>query len=96
MTTKAVTHKEAVHRGTAVLSRRERRAAVTSNRGIASPRRVPMFIAADEAYYWTREWQKDVQESMRALRAGEFKDFNSEDPNDVARWLLTVDEDDCD
>lgn len=63
--------------------------------GGTRPRRVPAFISADEAYYWTREWQQDVLESMQALRAGEYEDFDSDDPNDVARWLLSVDKDDC-
>jgi hypothetical protein len=68
---------------------------MASNKAAREPRRVPAFITADEAYYWSREWQQDVLESMQALRAGEFEDFDSDDPNDVARWLLSVDEDDC-
>ncbi len=59
------------------------------------PRTAPLFIRADEAYYWSVPWQRDVRESMAALAAGEYEDFDSDDPNDVARWLLSVDEDDC-
>lgn len=59
-------------------------------------RRFPAFISADEAYYWSRPWQRDVIESMDALRRGDYEDFDSEDPNDVVRWLLSVDEDDDD
>jgi hypothetical protein len=55
-----------------------------------------MFIPADQAYYWSSPWQRDVAESMQALRRGEYEDFDSNDPTDVARWLLSVDEDDCD
>lgn len=68
---------------------------MASNGPTGAPRRVPAFISADEAYYWTREWQQDVLMSMQALREGEFEDFDSDDPNDVAHWLLSVDEDDC-
>ncbi|MBK5218535.1 MAG: hypothetical protein JJE35_01930 [Thermoleophilia bacterium] len=68
---------------------------LAGNKSMAEPRRVPAFISADQAYYWSREWQQDVLASMQALREGEFQDFDSDDPNDVARWLLSVDEDDC-
>jgi len=54
------------------------------------------MIPADEVYYWSRPWQQDVLTSMKALRSGEFMDFDSDDPNDVARWLLSIDEDECD
>jgi hypothetical protein len=59
-------------------------------------RRIPLFIPADQAYYWSNPWQRDVAQSMEALRNGEFVDFDSDDPMDVAKWLLSVDEDDCD
>lgn len=63
----------------------------------ASPglRRVaPAFIRADEAYYWSYRWQQDVQVSMKALSECEYEQFDSDDPNDVVRWMLHVD-DDC-
>jgi hypothetical protein len=56
---------------------------------------IPAFIPADEAYYWSFHWQADVLESMAALRAGDYEDFDSDDPSDVARWLLSVDDDDA-
>jgi hypothetical protein len=69
---------------------------VVGGGGVRSSRRiVPLFVPADEAYYWSRHWQQGVAESMRDLQAGDFKDFDSDDPNDVARWLLDVDADDC-
>jgi hypothetical protein len=58
------------------------------------PRAVPAFIGADEAYYWSFPWQEDVRDSMRALSEGEYEEFNSDDPSDVVRWMLRVD-DDC-
>jgi len=57
-----------------------------------SPRLAPAFIRADEAYYWSFHWQQDVQETMSALSRGEYEEFDSDDPNDVARWMLRVDD----
>jgi hypothetical protein len=65
-----------------------------SNAPAGLPRIAPVFIRADEAYYWSFHWQRDVQASMRALSEGEYEEFNSDDPNDVVRWMLSVD-DDC-
>jgi hypothetical protein len=54
---------------------------------------MPTSIAADQAYYWSLAWQRDIRESLEALRAGEFEDFNdSNDPNDVIRWFLAGDD----
>ncbi len=53
---------------------------------------IPAFIPADQAYYWSFPWQDDVRASREALAAGEYEDFDSDDPNDVARWLLRIDE----
>jgi hypothetical protein len=54
----------------------------------AGRRRVPFAIPRDQLYYWSREWTEDVEASLAELEAGEFVDFDSNDPNDVARWLL--------
>jgi hypothetical protein len=67
---------------------------VASNDAGRLPRVAPAFIRADEAYYWSFHWQKDVQASMSALSEGEYEEFDSEDPNDVVRWMLHMD-DDC-
>lgn len=56
------------------------------------PTTMPASIPTDQAYYWSVPWQADVRESLEALRAGEFVEFDSDDPNDVARWLLSDDE----
>jgi hypothetical protein len=54
---------------------------------------VPPSIPADQAYYWSIPWQRDVKESLDALNAGEFADFeDADDPNDVVRWLLADDD----
>jgi len=55
-------------------------------------RTIPAFVRADEAYYWSFRWQQDVAESMAALASGDYEDFDSDDPNDVARWLLSMDD----
>lgn len=69
---------------------------VVTNSKRRGNRRAPLFIPADQAYYWSSPWQRDVALSMEALRNGDFVDFDSDDPMDVAKWLLSVDEDDCD
>jgi hypothetical protein len=61
--------------------------------GSIGGRGIPAAIPADQAYYWSFEWQDDIRESMAALAAGDFVDFDSDDPNDVARWLLSPDDD---
>ena len=49
------------------------------------PRRVPLFIPRTQAYYWTREWQQGIGESMTAYEAGDYVEFSSDDPDDVIR-----------
>lgn len=53
------------------------------------PSHMPVFIPRDQAYYWSFPWQKDIRESMAALEAGDYEEFDSDDPNDVVRWLLS-------
>jgi hypothetical protein len=64
-----------------------------ASNGPTGPRTVPIFIGAEEAYYWSVPWQEDVRESMAALAAGDYVEFDSDDPNDVVRWLLRDDAD---
>lgn len=58
-----------------------------------SPDFMPAFIPADQVYYWSIPWQQDIRESMAALAAGDYEEFNSDDPNDVVRWLLAPEDD---
>ncbi len=67
--------------------------AAAAGNTLGAPRTMPAFIRADEAYYWSFQWQDDVRESMAALAAGDYEDFDSDDPNDVARWMLSVGDD---
>jgi hypothetical protein len=48
----------------------------------------PFMIDRAEAYYWTAAWQDGVRDSLAALVAGKFRRFDSDDPMDLARWLL--------
>ena len=49
---------------------------------------LPVMIPRSEAYYWTSAWQAGEAESLEALRRGERVVFDSDDPTDLARWLL--------
>lgn len=58
----------------------------------AAPSHMPSSIPADQVYYWSAIWQQGIADAMRALGEGDFEDFDSDDPNDVVRWLFRVDE----
>ncbi len=49
------------------------------------PRRVPLFIPRNQAYYWTREWQEGEVEADEELRRGEARAFDNVE--DALRWL---------
>jgi hypothetical protein len=49
-------------------------------------RRVPLFVARDQLYYWTRDWQVGEQEALRDLDEGRFRTFP--DGASAAEWLL--------
>ncbi len=49
------------------------------------PRRVPLFIPRNQAYYWTREWQVDEAEADEEIRRGELRRFS--DVDEAMRWL---------
>jgi hypothetical protein len=48
--------------------------------------RASLFVHADEAYYWTKEWQNDERAALKELERGEGNFFH--DPEEAARWLL--------
>jgi hypothetical protein len=68
-----------------------RRVAGASN-GTAGVSTMPAFISAEEEYFWSVPWQEDIRESLAERKAGESRVFNSDDPNDVVRWLLSHDD----
>jgi len=49
------------------------------------PRRVPLFIPRDQVYYWSREWQEGIRESMVAYEAGDYVEYSSDNSDDVIR-----------
>lgn len=53
-----------------------------------APYRVPFFIPREQAYYWTREWQKGIQRSMADLEAGNYTDFSPDEPGSITRRFL--------
>lgn len=53
------------------------------------PDKMPLSIPSGQAYYWSIMWQDDVRASIAALEAGDYADFDTDDPNDVVRWLLS-------
>lgn len=55
------------------------------------PQSMPASIPADQAYYWSFLWQNGVREAMAALDAGDYEEFDSDDPNDIVRWFLSDD-----
>jgi hypothetical protein len=52
-------------------------------------RGVPLFIPADQTYYWSSTWQDGEAESKANLKAGNARTFDN--PLDAIRHLL----DDC-
>ncbi len=48
---------------------------------------MPLFIPADQAYFWSSKWQRDEAESLADLKAGRAQTFNN--PQDAIRHLLS-------
>ncbi len=49
-------------------------------------RRVPFAMPVSEAYYWSFRWQRDEGETLADSDAVV---FDSDDPEDAAKWLRT-------
>ena len=82
------TERESIIRSKAVISRRESSpAAVFSNR--EAPSHVPLFIPADQTFYWSSKWQRDEAESLADLKAGRSRRFS--DAQGAIRHLLSDD-----
>jgi hypothetical protein len=52
------------------------------------PRRVPLFIPREQAYYWTREWQEGIRRSMADLEAGNYTDYSPDVPGAIMRRFV--------
>lgn len=88
--TKAITKSEAIFRRVALTSRPERSVAAVNSVATHSPlRNVPLFIPADQVYFWSSQWQRDEAESLADLKAGRAKTFSG--PQDAIRHLLSDD-----
>ncbi len=58
---------------------------VSSATSMRLPHRVPFFIPRNQVYYWSREWQESVRESLAAYEADDYVEFDSDDVDDVVR-----------
>ena len=89
MTTKAVATKEGILRARSSRGASLHASRVATNGATAKSRRLPMFIPADQVYYWSAQWQRDEAESLADLKAGRARTFD--DPQDAIRHLLSDD-----
>jgi hypothetical protein len=48
--------------------------------------RIPFFVARQQLYYWTRDWQAGEADALRDLKEGRFRTFP--DGSSAAQWLL--------
>ncbi|HWI96446.1 MAG TPA: hypothetical protein VNS60_10320 [Solirubrobacterales bacterium] len=62
---------------------------VATNAKSGRKRRVPMFIPADQAFYWSSKWQRDEAKSLADLKAGRSRRFA--DAQGAIRHLLSDD-----
>ena len=60
---------------------------------ITTGRTVRLMIEKAQAYYWTTKWQDGLERTIADLQAGQYVRFDSDDPTDVARWLLDGNDD---
>ncbi len=51
----------------------------------APGQRPPLFLARDEKFFWTREWQAGERESETERRAGNLRRFGTS--KDLLDWL---------
>lgn len=58
--------------------------------------RPPLFVARDEIFFWTAAWQAGERASAAERHAGKSILFDSDDPEDIIRWLHADDEPDAD
>ena len=64
-------------------------AAPESSTGVPTGGRMPPAIGEGQAYYWSRAWQRDQQESIAELIAGNGVSFDNAE--EAIRWLLSSD-----
>lgn len=54
--------------------------------------RVPLTMPRAQEYYWQNGWQQGERQALADLGAGTRVRFDSEDPEDAARWLDAPDD----
>jgi len=59
-------------------------------------RRIPLTIPSSEEFFWRFDWQQGERDTLAELEAGNAIIFDSEDPEDIVRWLHEPDESDAD
>lgn len=65
---------------------------VWSHQGGAAPGScvsLPISLPAEQTYFWTYRWQEAEAEALAEIKRGDYLLFDSDDPQDVARWLLS-------
>jgi hypothetical protein len=50
----------------------------------------------EQEYFWRFEWQQAERDTLARLEAGEGIVFDSDDPDDIVRWLHAPDDADAD
>lgn len=60
---------------------------------VVTGRTVPFMIEKAQAYYWSTKWQEGLAQTIADLQADQYVRFDSDDPTDVARWLLDGNDD---
>jgi len=65
-----------------------------STTGMAN-RRVPLTIPSAQAYFWGHKWQQAERETLAAFDAGQGIVFDTDDPQDILRWLHAPDDPDA-
>ena len=58
----------------------------------APGQRVPLTLSRAQVYYWQHEWQQGERAALADLAAGRRNHFDSDDPEDAARWLAGPDD----
>jgi hypothetical protein len=56
---------------------------------------VPLTMPREQEYYWQHGWQQGERQVVADLVAGDRVRFDSDDPEDVARWLDAPDDADA-
>lgn len=64
----------------------------TESTASARGQRVPIVMPAEQEYYWRFTWQNEERQCLIELETpGQYVTFDSDDPDDAARWLREPD-----